>query len=212
MGAVLLAGLATAGAATATQADAQPADQRINGTDGDNGTDVGICMIGVDSPCNGEQWDGDNETTDDSGASDSETNHADRIGDSDDAGDDDAGICLVGAGGPCNGEDSSSNSSNLTPVTDTGDTRRIEPGQKDDGSAGICMVGAGGPCNGDTQTSDDRRIGADSGHDHGDAGICLVGADSACNSDSEPSVSIESAPMQRQSTLDFFVGLFSVLF
>ena len=120
VGAVLLAGLAMAGAATATQADAQLGDEQINGTDGDNGTDVGICMIGVDSACNGEQWDGDNETTD---------SDAKRIGDDENQSDDSAaGICMVGAGGPCNSDNSSSDSSNLTPANDTDDERRRKPG------------------------------------------------------------------------------------
>jgi len=171
VGAILLAGLAMAGAATATQADGQyhSFDESINGTDGDgNETGVGICVVGADSPCNGEQWDDDNETSDDDR----------QLGDDEQSDEGDAGICMVGAGGPCNG-DQADGDGQLTPAEEenrTGD--RIEP-NKDDG---------------------------------GEAGICLVGADSACNGNSAPNLSVESVTAQRQSTFDFFVGLFGALF
>jgi len=239
VGAILLAGLAMAGAATATQTDGQyhSLDESINGTDDGNETGVGICVVGADSPCNGEQWDGDNETSDDErqvsddeqsedgsdagicmvgagGPCNGEESATNRTADEKSSADEgDAGICMVGAGGPCNGEESATNR--------TAD----EKSSADEGDAGICMVGAGGPCNGE-ETDGDNLTPADQNRtgdriepekDEGDeAGICLVGADSACNGDDASNgsaqITLETTGQQGQSFVESLFATFVALF
>jgi hypothetical protein len=63
VGAVLLAGLGLAGAATAAPIDGSDHEtNETTNTSGSAGAEVGICVTGVDSPCNGQQWDGDRST------------------------------------------------------------------------------------------------------------------------------------------------------
>lgn len=58
VGALLCCGLLLAGAVTAAPANGtgESIDDGANATES---TQVGICVVGADSPCNGEQWDGD---------------------------------------------------------------------------------------------------------------------------------------------------------
>lgn len=110
VGAVLLGGFVLGGSVTA----AQSADSTHNGTDtGDNDTEVGICVIGVDSPCNGDEWDGDENDTEggslqpvaDGDESDDsvEPRTDDKRGSVDDGQtDSEVGICLLGADTACN--------------------------------------------------------------------------------------------------------------
>lgn len=99
-GAVLLAGTATATATTV--------DSPLN--ESDNETEVGICVIGVDSPCNGEEWDGD-ESGDNETASDLDEQPV-RGNESADSGtaigsggsETDVGTCVIGADSPCNAD------------------------------------------------------------------------------------------------------------
>lgn len=113
VGAVLLTAFALAGSATATQS----ADSVLNGTDsGDDGPEVGVCMIGVDSPCNGEEWDGDeNDTKGDnlqpvadgnekSGAVENRTEKDGHDTVTDGDGEHEAGNCLVDADTACNND------------------------------------------------------------------------------------------------------------
>lgn len=113
VGAVLLTAFALAGSATATQS----ADSAHNGTDsGDDGPEVGVCMIGVDSPCNGEEWDGDENDTnggnlqpvaDGNESNDVVDNRTEKDGHdtvTDGGGEHEAGICLVGADTACNND------------------------------------------------------------------------------------------------------------
>jgi hypothetical protein len=62
---------------------------------------MGVCRVGVDSPCNSEQWDGDrpartNETTSESGSGVAGPPSEDTSSE--------VGICQVGADSPCNSE------------------------------------------------------------------------------------------------------------
>jgi hypothetical protein len=108
VGAVLLGGLALAGTATATHADGQYHSLNDSIDTDENGTDVGVCMIGSDSPCNGEQWDGDNEIGDE------QPRDTDRTSDDGAAEDDEVGICLVGADSACNGDDGAGEDAQIT--------------------------------------------------------------------------------------------------
>lgn len=91
-------------------------------TDSENGSEkqAGICTVGADSPCNGEQWDGDNGTQPDGEPiAGNESDEAKQIlipedqnrdGEIDDRfqGDDDeaeVGVCMIGVDSPCNGDD-----------------------------------------------------------------------------------------------------------
>jgi hypothetical protein len=156
VGAVLLGGLALAG--TATAADGQYHSLNDSLADDDNGTDVGVCVIGVDSPCNGEGWDGDNETEDEQPRDD------ERIGDDGESEDDEAGICLVGADSPCNDGNGTTEDGGggVTPVDENESSDHTEPnednGESADDEAGICLVGADSACNGADGSSADARI------------------------------------------------------
>lgn len=97
LGAVLLAGAATATPTTT--------DSTLN--ESDNGTQVGICMIGVDSPCNGEQWDGDDEPLpgdDETRESDGERIHPDDGANGSGDNESEVGICVIGTDSPCNAD------------------------------------------------------------------------------------------------------------
>jgi hypothetical protein len=124
---------ATGDASTTTTPDATPTE----------GGDVGICVVGADSPCNDAPDDAENATDA------NESTDGERIGDDDDADDgqmripedqdgdgeiddrfrgdgnpsagdessDDAGICVVGADSPCNDASSGSDADNATDAT-----------------------------------------------------------------------------------------------
>lgn len=116
VGAVLLVGLGLAGAATAVPADDNSISEQTIGDDTDTNNettddgDVGICVTGVDSECNGEEYDGDNDTATDDGQ---------RIGSDDDDGDD-AGICMIGVDSECNGDENDGTPATGEEVTGSG--------------------------------------------------------------------------------------------
>lgn len=97
--AVLLCGLLLVATATATTA-ADGGDSIGSNETATNDTQAGVCVIGVDSPCNGEQWDGDdpNGSTTETGVGETVERTTNASGEAS------AGICVVGADSPCNSE------------------------------------------------------------------------------------------------------------
>lgn len=218
VGVVLLAGLAMAGAATATQADGtyHSLNESSNQTDDGNGTGVGVCVIGVDSPCNGAKWDGDDDIGD-------EQNTSERIEPVEGNGDSgEVGICVTGVDSPCNGEENDGDDAGgeLTPVEDNETREGSEPIKNEtdgeDATVGVCVIGVDSPCNGEEHDSDSDIGGEEiepiEGDEGGEAGICLVGADSACNGAAEADVTVEPATAPSQSILERLFGPVWTLF
>lgn len=84
-----------AGAAIATPDSPTDDGPAINDSDSErDNTTAGICVTGVDSPCNGEQWDGDRPAR-----TDETTDSGPTIGEGADL-----GICRIGVESPCNAE------------------------------------------------------------------------------------------------------------
>lgn len=78
------------------QADKPGEDDRDSADEGEEidgigGGEAGICVIGVDSECNADEWK-------------DETEIGDAIGEEDSAGGNDVGICVIGVDSPCNDE------------------------------------------------------------------------------------------------------------
>jgi len=101
----LCCGLTLAAGAAASPTDVSPATDdpspvADNGTDG-NDTAVGVCVIGVDSPCNGERWDGNLTPVDDRPAPVDGVDGRLPANGSESA---DVGICRVGVDSPCNAD------------------------------------------------------------------------------------------------------------
>jgi len=119
--------------------DPDPAGEPIaeNDSADDDEAEVGICVVGVDSPCNGENASAGAEIGDNS-SEDGEMwipEDQDRDGEIDDRfeGDDNStemGICAIGVDSPCNGDRAEN------PIGDTGDTGSVSgivsPGVDDD--------------------------------------------------------------------------------
>lgn len=145
--ACLLAVLA-AGAAAALPNE----DTSIDDESETNGTDAGICLVGADSPCNGD------------GVDDSAANGSGEDGE--------MGVCVVGAGGPCNDEDPTPRDSagESDDGVSVGDRSGHGSGSEGGTDVGICVVGAGGPCN-DAGAGESGRIGAGAGADSAGTGI-----------------------------------------
>lgn len=93
VGCLLLAGAATAAAAANGPTAASSIDG--NETTANESAQAGICVVGADSPCNGEQWDGDARTNE-------STESGTAIGGGHGESGSDAGICVIGADSPCN--------------------------------------------------------------------------------------------------------------
>ena len=112
-GAVLLAGAATAASTGQGNTPSAQVDSPTNESANDT-AQVGICVTGVDSPCNGEAYDGDDEPKP---VPVSENVSAETgIGVGDDA---QVGICVIGVDSPCNAEQ-------WEEITDAADTPTIQ--------------------------------------------------------------------------------------
>ncbi len=128
----LCAALAVLSVAVGGAYAAGPMDTTTPSTDDDDGGDVGICMVGADSPCNGPAAENgttdathptpvNDSTADDGNDSDEQPQillpeDQNRDGEIDDRfrGNDsktEAGICVVGADSPCNGPEHTDNQS-----------------------------------------------------------------------------------------------------
>jgi len=115
--AVLLAGTVTAASTVQGDGPSAQVDSPTNESANDT-AQVGICVTGVDSPCNGEAYDGDDQPKP---VPISENESADTgtgigVGGGDDA---QVGICVIGADSPCNAEQ-------WEDITDTADTPTIQ--------------------------------------------------------------------------------------
>jgi hypothetical protein len=164
----LCCGLTLAAGAAASPTDVSPATDdpspvADNGTDG-NDTAVGICVVGADSPCNGERWDGDGNRTAGDGTltpvdgGDRPTDDAQppKLPDENrTAGNDTAvGICVVGADSPCNGERwdgdrTTENGGDDRSAPVDGVDERLPANGSESAGVGICRIGVDSPCNAD---------------------------------------------------------------
>lgn len=197
VGAVLLGALVLAGSATALQADGQThvINDSANRTTNETSAQVGVCMVGVDSPCNGEPWDG--------GATESERSTGVANDTTTDEGT--AGICLVGADSPCNGQHHD-DAGKIVPIGDAPGSH-ASPGKDD----GVLVPVEDGP-GGHTHPVKDGRHAHPAKDSHETSpGICLIGADTACNSGAHATLAVESTGHHRSvfaSLFDLFVSLF----
>lgn len=129
-------------------------ETELNGDDGaDDGPDVGVCVVGADSPCNG----GDEADADHGNESSNGTGHVwipedqNRDGEIDDRfhGNEseggDAGICLVGAESPCNGGNATESTGDRIAAPGDGERRAwIPEDQNRDGEIDDRFLSDGG--------------------------------------------------------------------
>ncbi|HWG92063.1 MAG TPA: hypothetical protein VNZ52_14535, partial [Candidatus Thermoplasmatota archaeon] len=118
----------------------------------------GICVIGVKSPCNAPEYQGEEDGQ--------------------------VGICVIGVKSPCNGDadgeqvkDGPEAGDQIWCITDPCE---LPPESGEDQRVGVCVVGVDSPCNGDEQpdaSKDPNTV------PEGEPlfGICAIGFDSPCN-------------------------------
>jgi hypothetical protein len=140
--------VAAGGAAAAGDASTTIPDDTPDATPAEGG-DVGICVVGADSPCNDAPADGENATDA------NESADGERIGDDDDANDGEMRIPEDRNG---DGEIDERFRGDENPSAGDESSDAEEESGSDD--AGICLVGADSPCNDATDGSD-----ADNGTD-----------------------------------------------
>lgn len=103
---------ADAGTVGSSEETTEESPDEIDSNDTQNSSaEVGICVVGVDSPCNGDSVDGDGE-------------RGERIGDGESDAAVDVGVCVVGADSPCNGDtaENRTHATHPTPVDGGGES------------------------------------------------------------------------------------------